>query len=1153
MSKSFKKAIACMLAVLMVAFSAPISAFAEPPAVADYHPDVDIQFSTFYNTNDGLWNDKGTAAADANFEYCGLYDAPIKATTSKNTTTGALEISKLELTEEQTAAMAAYYAKEQIPDCTPINYTYTTGDIFLATVILRNCSNIVNLDAGIAYSDNIEPAGVYSYKNGRKTAYAWGTETDRAAANTGTWVAGAGGTAIVTKQSSDAIYGADANSSEDTTVEPENKLLNIHFLTGTGYNLELAPHSDKNVPFIDPVTGSDEGYTYQNDIIICSFAFQITGEVSAANPIVFAPYDTDNTKDITETFDYGKYGCYETNARSCATYAPYATSPAGGQMTFFGMNINTGEGCGGGGQEETFSFDSFTWDTSAEPYTAVANLVGNKGGTSTAPATVTVATKTAATCGADEVVTYTATYEGNTDTKDVTHTGTATGNHTWVEDGEPNPAPTCTTGGSQAYVCSVCGATKTETVLALGHDMAYTAAVPATCIADGNVAYYYCSRCQKYFADEDGNTELSSIVDPATGVHAWGDWAPNDAATHIRTCANGGETETENHVAAPAVDENVVPAQVGADGSKDVVVYCSVCGYEISRTPEVIPALTENFTFDRYEIAADHQSAKAIFIGDSTGTVDEREATVTSDTTDATCTEAGQTVYTASCDGADAATEANGGIVIVPIAALNHDLGDWTVTTPAVPATCTEAGATAVETRYCSRCDYSETRGGEPVDALGHTMTPYAEVPASCTEDGSEAYWICSVCNKMFSDADGNNEISNPITIPAPGHAWGDWTVTKEATIAKAGEETRKCANCDATETRAIESLDINVTVTAPEGGSVSGDIASGETKQYKFGDAYSITATAAAGYKFDGWKINGKSVSTATTYNGKAFADVTIEPIFAKNATESFTVVFYDLYKTVVSEQTVSSAAELEVPTADTMARQGYTFTGWDKDPAKVTGAAEITAQYDINKELGYTVTIVGADAVATTINGEDVKEKTGVAYDSQVTVYAEGATGWKIGDTVVSTSASYSFYIGSDVAVEAIFDAVELEPAIRIVNVAPVDGSYRYTFVATRVVPDGWKVEKVGFIYGKNLEDDELVLENANKTSAAGTKIKVGYNNVTPVLETSLQYGLSGRSGTIKAKAFMIVSKGATKEIKYSQLMGYDYSIDTIIDGDE
>ncbi len=89
MAKSFKRTIACILAVLMVAFAMPLTALATPTAVADYHPDIDVQFSTFYNTNDGLWNDKGTAAADADFSYCGLYDVPVLATRTKDTTNGS--------------------------------------------------------------------------------------------------------------------------------------------------------------------------------------------------------------------------------------------------------------------------------------------------------------------------------------------------------------------------------------------------------------------------------------------------------------------------------------------------------------------------------------------------------------------------------------------------------------------------------------------------------------------------------------------------------------------------------------------------------------------------------------------------------------------------------------------------------------------------------------------------------------------------------------------------------------------------------------------------------------------------------------------------------------------------------------------------------
>ena len=40
--------------------------------------------------------------------------------------------------------------------------------------------------------------------------------------------------------------------------------------------------------------------------------------------------------------------------------------------------------------------------------------------------------------------------------------------------------------------------------------------------------------------------------------------------------------------------------------------------------------------------------------------------------------------------------------------------------------------------------------------------------------------------------------------IPATGHDFGEWTVTKEATCEAEGEESRSCSKCDAKETRAV-------------------------------------------------------------------------------------------------------------------------------------------------------------------------------------------------------------------------------------------------------------------------------------------------------------------------------------------------------------
>lgn len=66
-------------------------------------------------------------------------------------------------------------------------------------------------------------------------------------------------------------------------------------------------------------------------------------------------------------------------------------------------------------------------------------------------------------------------------------------------------------------------------------------------------------------------------------------------------------------------------------------------------------------------------------------------------------------------------------------------------------------------------------------------------VPATCTEDGSKTV-VCEDCGETLSTE----------VIPAKGHSFGDWTVTKEATCFEDGEESRTCPVCKYVETRPI-------------------------------------------------------------------------------------------------------------------------------------------------------------------------------------------------------------------------------------------------------------------------------------------------------------------------------------------------------------
>ena len=83
-------------------------------------------------------------------------------------------------------------------------------------------------------------------------------------------------------------------------------------------------------------------------------------------------------------------------------------------------------------------------------------------------------------------------------------------------------AATCTEdGNTEYYTCSVCGkifkdesgtqetSVEAEKLVATGHSLTKTEAKAATCTEDGNITYWYCSVCNKYFSDENGTTEIA--------------------------------------------------------------------------------------------------------------------------------------------------------------------------------------------------------------------------------------------------------------------------------------------------------------------------------------------------------------------------------------------------------------------------------------------------------------------------------------------------------------------------------------------------------------------------------------------------------------------------------------------------------------------
>ena len=377
--------------------------------------------------------------------------------------------------------------------------------------------------------------------------------------------------------------------------------------------------------------------------------------------------------------------------------------------------------------------------------------------------------------------------------------------------------------------------------------------------------------------------------------------------------------------------------------------------------------------------------------------------------------------------------------------------------------------------------------------------------------------------------------------------------VVTEPTLDKPGSEVTSCTICgQVLETKVLPQLkgyDITVAKTAYGTTTLnSEDATNGKTTKVLANSTVTLTAQANKGAEFVGWKVANKLVSTNETYSFTAVADTEVTPVFTETAESTFVVVFIDMYGNVVSTQEVTSGANIDIP-ATAPIYPGYTFKGWALTNDEITALTEgktIRAIYEKDATQTYTVKAAGATI---TVNGTDYTDKAeNVAYDAKVTVTKAGATSWTVNGATVGYGESYSFFCASDIELTAVTKADDTSKTqVAIVSTTrPSATDCDVLFVATRTVADNETVVSQGFVYGKNVTDSDLTLENFGKT-ASGTnpgKVRVIYNN-TNASQIGLNYGLTAKTGVAGARAF-VVTKDADGNVHtyYSEASLYDYN---------
>lgn len=1082
MNKTFKKAIAVILSVLMVVLSVPFTALAAP---GDYEPNLKMYFGTFVEDNATNYTDYSTCGTGSEKfgSYASLYGAPVDynyTVVNGNTTSGTLTISKDKANTFNSAIENYFPTLEN-------DVQLGVGDYFTMTVAVENIKVLSSILAQVQFSDSIEPAGIYSYKSGRKNVYKLGTETERAAAK-GTWEKGKGGLSYLPLYSlceegvSKSSFTTDGSNSSQIIANSEDGKYNVLDYSWSWPNVDTTSVADPDGLFVDPTTGEASGYTYTNAIPVATFVFKIVTN----DPIQFHIYNPTNVK----SFSYVGPNSDGIMIPKLTTYAKNAWDTK--------TNTNTGDTEWPGSKKSTFmGFNEFKEAPKPSTYTIkfkyanggeeVSKTV-NAGEMPTAPETNTPQTVKSDNAGNHTVTTYTwPTVEA------------ATADRVYEEVANPVSSacsyerkvtlePTYTTEGEATYTCTVCKHSYTEKLDKLVCDHKDTKVVNATKPTINKAGYTgdtVCNVCGETIATGTVIAQLNGEAYRAALK------AAKDADASMYT-ADSYAKVTE---ALAAYDE----ATVGAYTSQDDVD-AATAALKAAVKGLVANPTTETYTYNFIDGTSKPQTVNK---GETPVNFDNTPAKVT-DNKDGTHT---TTTYTWSQDGFVFTEVGNDK---VDDCTLNYE----TVTQPTIKA---EGSKEAT----CPHCGYKATQ-------------PIAQL------NGTEYYNALEAAQNVKAD-DFTAASYAKVTAALKDYA----QATVEAYTTQEDVDAATAALKDA-----VTKLDAGVVVTVASTtlGSITlngADATKGANARLAVGDDVTLTAKANTETgEFVGWKVGTKIVSTDETYKTVATANITYEAVFAEKVDETFTVVFVDPYGNVISTQPVTSGADIKVPTAPTLI--GYTFTGWsmnEEEISKLTDGATIYAQYKKDDVAKYTVT--APEGATLTVDGVETASPATVAYDAKVSVHKDGVAAWQVDGVTVAYGDTYTFFCGSDMNLVAVDNVVEQKTTVVITGVNEIAGSVQVSFAASRNVAPGETVVKQGFIYGKNLADSELTLDNVGNKGAdanAGT-VKIAYTK-NSAADISLRYGLSKKDGKVSAAAF-VITKTADGTLKkaISEVKSYTY----------
>lgn len=409
--------------------------------------------------------------------------------------------------------------------------------------------------------------------------------------------------------------------------------------------------------------------------------------------------------------------------------------------------------------------------------------------------------------------------------------------HQW-NDGVVTREPTCTEEGVKTFICTRCSNTKTESIPALGHDWgAWNVTIPATettvgsetrtCQRDGNhtetrsipkldhthtmvhqsavdadcgtgtpgnIEYWVCSGCGKFFRDADGANEIeleNTVIHPAHDLDtaAWS----FDESNHWHECKKCRQKPDS-------------AAHVYDDGDDET---CNICNYTrvihrhvLEQVPAVPATCISPGNIAYYRCAACGERFRDDGGNDPVTEDEVKLAPLGHDWQEATC-ETPKTCKRAGCSateggplGHDWTTGWMSDADFHWHECLRENCGEKSGHAAHIPG----PEATEAAPQTCTECGYVIAPALEHTHVYDRQSTDarYLKAAAGCT---TKAVYFCScACGEAGTET---FEAGTPL-----GHDWGRYIVTVAATQESEGVETRTCQRNSAhTQTRPIPKL----------------------------------------------------------------------------------------------------------------------------------------------------------------------------------------------------------------------------------------------------------------------------------------------------------------------------------------------------------